>query len=374
MQVSVPFSPDQASTYADSVDSLYGFLWALTILFGVGITLTILYFAVKYRRRSELEVPRPVAGSMKLELFWTVTPFIIAMGIFVWGTSIYFKQFRPPEDALDIYVVGKQWMWKMQHVDGQREINELHIPVGRRVKLTMTTEDVIHSFFIPAFRIKSDVVPGKYSAIWFEATKPGRYHLFCAEYCGTNHSGMIGYIEAMEPADYQAWLSGGTTEGSLASSGQKLFQDLACNTCHKSDGTGRGPVLEGLLGKQVELQGGQRAVADESYIRESILNPQAKVVAGYQSIMPTFRGLVSEEQVLQLIAYIRSLTPQGGGAAGTTGGQGAGSISPDSQRSNPIAPTDPRQMQRQGGAAAPDAQRSNPTGSTQPRTNRNSPQ
>jgi cytochrome c oxidase subunit 2 len=371
MQVSVPFSPDQASTFAENVDSLYGFLWALTILFGAGITLTILYFAVKYRRRSEAEIPRPVAGSMRLELFWTVVPFLISMGIFVWGTSIYFRQFRPPEDALDIYVVGKQWMWKMQHVDGQREINELHVPVGRRVKLTMTTEDVIHSFYVPAFRIKSDVVPGKYSAVWFEATKPGRYHLFCAEYCGTNHSGMIGYIEVMEPADYQAWLSGGTSEGSLASSGQKLFQDLACNTCHKSDGTGRGPVLEGLFGKQVELQGGQRVTADESYIRESILNPHAKVVAGFQPIMPTFRGLVSEEQVLQLVAYIRSLTPQGG--AGAAGSAGAGAVSPDSLRSNPIAPTDPRQMQRQGGATSPDTQRSNPTGPTGPRTNRNSP-
>jgi cytochrome c oxidase subunit II len=338
MQVSVPFSPDQASTFAENVDSLYGFLWALTILFGVGITLTILYFAVKYRRRSEREVPRPVAGSMKLELAWSVIPFIVSMGIFVWGASIYFKQFRPPEEAIEVYVVGQQWMWKLQHVDGQREINELHVPVGRKVKLIMTTEDVIHSFFVPAFRIKSDVVPGRYSIIWFEATKPGRYHLFCAEYCGTSHSGMIGWINVMEPSEYQTWLSGGTGEGSLASTGQKLFQDLACNTCHKTDGTGRGPALEAIFGKQIELQNGQKVIADESYIRESILNPQAKVVAGFQPIMPTFRGLVSEEQVLQLIAHIKALGMQGGGGAAGA----AGAAAPGSQRANPPAPAQPR--------------------------------
>jgi len=370
MQVSVPFSPDQASTFAENVDILYGFLWALTILFGAGITLTILYFAVKYRRRSEMEVPRPVAGSMKLEVMWSVIPFFIAMGIFVWGSSIYFQQFRPPEEAIEVYVVGQQWMWKLQHVDGQREINELHVPVGRRIKLIMTTEDVIHSFFVPAFRIKSDVVPGRYSTIWFEPTKAGRYHLFCAEYCGTSHSGMVGWINVLEPSEYQSWLSGGTTEGSLASTGQKLFQDLACNTCHKSDGTGRGPSLEALFGKQVELQNGQKVIADESYIRESILNPQAKVVAGFQPVMPTFRGLVSEEQVLQLIAHIKALGAQSGGAAS---GRSQGSISPDSQRSNPVGPTSPPQVQGPGGATTPDSRRSYPVAPTQPRANRNSP-
>jgi cytochrome c oxidase subunit 2 len=253
---------------------------------------------------------------MKLELVWTVIPFVITMGIFVWGSSIYYTMYHAPKEALEVYAVAKQWMWKFQHLDGQREINELHVPVGRKVKVTLTTEDVIHSFFVPAFRIKLDVVPGKYSTVWFEATKPGRYHLFCAEYCGTSHSGMIGWVDVMEASEYQAWLAGGGTEGSLASSGEKLFQQLACITCHKSDGTGRGPVLEGIFGKEVQLQEGGKVVADEGYIRESILNPRAKVVVGFQPIMPTFQGQVSEEQVLQLMAYIKSLGAKPGGAAG----------------------------------------------------------
>jgi cytochrome c oxidase subunit 2 len=215
--------------------------------------------------------------------------------------------YRPPEEAIDVYVVAKQWMWKFQHLDGHREINELHVPVGRKVKLTMTTEDVIHSFFVPAFRVKMDVVPGKYSTVWFEPTKAGRYHLFCAEYCGTSHSGMIGWIDVMEAPEYQAWLSGAAAGGSLAEAGAKLFDQLACHNCHKSDGTGRGPALEGVYGKPVQLSGGQRIDVDDSYLRESITNPKAKVVAGYEAIMPTFQGQVSEEQLLQLLAYIRSL-------------------------------------------------------------------
>jgi cytochrome c oxidase subunit 2 len=297
------------------------------------IAVVITYFAIKYRRRSEDEIPPAVEGSMRLEIVWTVIPFIISMGIFVWGANLFYTMYRAPKDALEIYVVAKQWMWKFQHLDGQREINELHIPVGRKVKVTLTTEDVIHSFFVPAFRIKMDVVPGKYSTIWFEATKPGRYHLFCAEYCGTSHSGMIGWIDVMEPSEYQSWLAGGAAEGSLASSGEKLFQQLACITCHRSDAQGRGPVLEGLFGKQVQLQDGSKVIADESYIRESILNPRAKVVAGFQPIMPTFQGQVSEEQVLQLIAYIKSIgaKSQGREAAAASQPSGAAGVKPPQQ-------------------------------------------
>jgi cytochrome c oxidase subunit 2 len=220
---------------------------------------------------------------------------------------------HPPDDALNIYVVGKQWMWKFQHLDGQREINELHVPVERNIRLIATSEDVIHDVFVPAFRLKVDVIPGRYVTLWFRATKPGRYHLFCAEYCGTKHSGMTGEVIVMAPTDYQAWLSGGTSGGSLADAGQKLFADLACNTCHRPDAQGRGPVLDGLLGKTVSLQSGGTIVADEAYLRESILNPSAKVTAGYQPIMPTFQGLVSEEQLLQLIEYIKSLQTQKAG-------------------------------------------------------------
>ena len=229
----IPFAPDQASTVSGTVDELYAFLVGLTFFFSVLITALIIYFALKYRRRSDDEYPRPIEGSMKLETVWIVIPFIIVMVIFVWGASVYFAVFRPPEEALDVYVVGKQWMWKFEHPDGQREINELHVPIGRRVKLTMATEDVIHAVFVPAFRVKADVVPGRYTSIWFEPTKPGRYHLFCAEYCGTGHSKMIGWVEVMTPADYQAWLSGGAREEPLAVRGQKVFTSLACNNCHR---------------------------------------------------------------------------------------------------------------------------------------------
>jgi len=303
----IPFAPDQASSFARDVDGLYAFLWALTIAIGTLLTLLILYFAVKYRRRKEDEIPRPVRASHRLEAVWVGVPFVVAMGIFVWAADLYYRMYRPPEEAIDIYVVAKQWMWKFQHLDGHREINELHVPVGRKVKMTMTTEDVIHSFFVPAFRVKMDVVPGKYSTVWFEPTRAGRYHLFCAEYCGTSHSGMIGWVDVMEAPEYQAWLSGGAAGGSLAAAGGKVFEQLACNTCHKSDGSGRGPVLEGVYGKTVQLAGGGTIDADEAYLRESITNPKAKVVAGYEAIMPTFQGQVSEEQLLQLLAYIRSL-------------------------------------------------------------------
>jgi cytochrome c oxidase subunit II len=323
MQLDLPMMPRQASTVAGEVDALYTSLWALTVVFSVLIAGAIVYFAIKYRRRSPKEIPRPIEGALRLEIVWSVIPFIISMGIFAWGASLYFRQYSPPAEALDIYVVGKQWMWKFQHVEGQREINELHVPVGRKVKLTMTTEDVIHAFFVPAFRVKMDVVPGKYTSVWFEATRPGRYHLFCAEYCGTSHSGMIGWIEVMEQRDYQAWLSGGRQEGSLASTGQKVFQDLACATCHRTDGTGRGPTLEDLYGRQVQLEGGQTVVANADYIRESILNSQAKIVAGFQrpSIMPTFQGQISEEQLLQLIEYIKSLAHARAGQSSTGASQ-----------------------------------------------------
>jgi cytochrome c oxidase subunit 2 len=315
--------PEQASTFAPEVDHLLYFLLIVSIFFTLLIFGAIFYFAVRYRRRSEQELPHVVHGGMALEIVWSVIPFGLTMVMFTWGASVYFRESRPPDDALNIYVVGKQWMWKVQHMEGRREINELHIPLGRAVKLTMTSEDVIHSFFVPAFRTKQDAVPGRYSTTWFEPTKAGKFHLFCAEYCGTRHSGMIGWIYVMEPRDYEDWLSGGTPTGSLAENGAKLFQDLACTNCHKADGTGRCPSLVGLFGKTVQLSGGGSVKADEAYIRESILQPAAKVVAGYQPVMPTFQGLVTEEGVLQLVEYVKSLgeKPAAGPspAPGTTG-------------------------------------------------------
>jgi cytochrome c oxidase subunit 2 len=298
---------------AGRVDSLYFFLLAISAFFSLLIAGLIVFYAVKYHRRSPGAVGISIHGGMILELTWTIVPLIITMVIFVWSASVFFAITHAPDDALNIYVVGKQWMWKFQHLDGQREINELHVPVERNIRLIATSEDVIHDVFVPAFRLKVDVIPGRYVTLWFRATKPGRYHLFCAEYCGTKHSGMTGEVIVMGPADYQAWLSGGTAGGSLADAGQKLFADLACNTCHRPDAQGRGPVLDGLLGKTVSLQSGGTIVADEAYLRESILNPSAKVTAGYQPIMPTFQGLVSEDQLLQLIEYIKSLQTQKAG-------------------------------------------------------------
>lgn len=302
-----PFFPDQASTVAPQVDALYFFLVAVSVFFATLITLMIIVFAIKYRRRSDTFIPHPVEGSIPLELIWTIIPFIIVMVIFFWGARVFFTIHRPPAGALEIFVVGKQWMWKFQHPTGQREINELHVPVGRPIRLTMASEDVIHSLFVPAFRVKTDVEPGKYKYVWFTATRPGRYHLFCTEYCGTKHAAMGGSVVVMEPAAFETWLSGGPSEGSPVDLGQKLFQDLGCHTCHQQDTSGRGPTLEGLFGKEVLLQNGQTVIADETYLRESILNPHQQLVAGFQPIMPTFQGQISEEGLLHLIAYIKSL-------------------------------------------------------------------
>jgi cytochrome c oxidase subunit 2 len=310
-----PLFPERASTMAGRVDAIYFFLIAVSVAFSLLIAGLIVYYAVTYRRRGAGSIGEVVQGAMLLEVAWTVIPLLITLVCFGWGASVFFAMSRPPDETLNVYVVGKQWMWKFQHLDGAREINELHVPVGRAVKLIMTSEDVIHDVFVPAFRAKADVVPGRYTSIWFQPTTPGRYHLFCAEYCGTKHSGMIGEVIVMDPNEYQTWLSGGAPEGSLASAGEKLFADLACNTCHRPDAQGRGPVLQGLFGKTVTLQGGETVVADEAYVRESILNPAAKLTAGFQPIMPTFQGLVSEEQLLQLIEYVKSLQVQPGATA-----------------------------------------------------------
>jgi cytochrome c oxidase subunit 2 len=323
MGTRLPLFPEQASTISIEVDHLMYFLMAVSIFFTVLIFGAIFYFAVRYRRRSDQELPVSVHTGWALEIVWSVIPFGLTMIMFGWGASIFFRESRAPDNAMQIYVVGKQWMWKLQHMEGQREINELHIPTGRPVKLIMTSEDVIHSFYVPDFRTKQDVVPGRYTMTWFEATKPGKYHLFCAEYCGTNHSGMIGWVYAMTPQEYQRWLAG-SPSGSLVQDGAKLFEDLACNNCHKPDGSGRGPSLVGVFGSTVKLAGGGTVRADEAYIRESILNPAAKVVEGYQPDMPTFQGLITEENVVQLIEYVKSL----GVRPGSPGNQQQGQATP----------------------------------------------
>ena len=311
-QSELPLFPQRASSFAGSVDSLFLYLLLVSVFFSALITVVILYSFVKYRRRKKTEIGAAILGNMKLETVWTVVPFLLAMVMFGWGASIYINMRRAPQETLDIYVIAKQWMWKLQQPDGRREINELHIPAGRNVRLIMASEDVIHDFFVPAFRVKQDVVPGRYTTMWFRATRPGRYHFFCAQYCGTNHAAMGGWVIVMEPADYEAWLGGASGESYPVAAGGKLFQQLACISCHTGQAQGRGPSLNGLFGAKVTLGDGQTVLADESYLRESILDPKAKIVAGYQPLMPAFRGLVTEEQVLDLIAYIKSVqTPAG---------------------------------------------------------------
>jgi cytochrome c oxidase subunit 2 len=326
----MPFLPEEASSFARHVDHLYLFLIAITAFFSVLIGTLVVYFAIRYHRRAPDEVATEVHENAVLEIVWTVIPLGLVLIMFYWGTRVYFRITRPPANAIEIYVTAKQWMWKIQHTDGHREMNELHVPVGMPVRLTMASEDVIHSFYVPAFRFKRDVVPGRFSAAWFEAVKPGKYHLFCAEYCGTRHSNMIGWVYAMTPADYQAWLSGGTPGESLASAGAKRFVEHACNTCHGDQPGARGPSLAGIFGKVIHFSDGSSRIADEAYIRESIVNPQAKLVAGYPPIMPTFQGQISEEGLLQLTAYIKSLSsaPAGTGAAQTGPGLSPGPPTP----------------------------------------------
>jgi cytochrome c oxidase subunit 2 len=311
-----PLWPEQASTMAGHVDALYIFLLIVTGLMTLLIFTCLLFFAARFRYRPGVPAEQ-IEGSTPLEITWSAIPFVIFMVIFAWGAVVYFQERTPPDDAAEVYVVAKQWMWKLEHAEGQREINELHVPVGRDVKMIMTSQDVIHSFFVPAFRIKQDVLPGRYTVAWFRATKPGTYHLFCAEYCGTQHSGMVGSIVVMEPAQYETWLNGGSS-GPLSASGEKIFAELGCATCHRSDAQGRGPNLQGVFGKPVQLEDGRTVTADENYVRECILTPGAKRVKGFQPIMPTFQGLVSEEQVNALVAYIKSISAKPGEASKTS--------------------------------------------------------
>jgi cytochrome c oxidase subunit 2 len=293
--------PEQGSNLAPQIDHLYYFLNAVTAFFTLLIFVMIVYLGLKYRRKSEA-MPAAVPNNMKLELTWTIVPSLIVMGLFTWGAGLYVHMSKPPENAMDIYVIGRQWMWHLQHPSGPREINELHVPIGRPVKLTMTSQDVIHSFFIPAFRIKQDVLPGRYSYQWFTPTKVGEYHLFCAEYCGAQHSGMIGRVVVMDEAGYQSWLAGSPKDEPMFKAGERLFRQFGCATCHGQ----QAPTMAGLYLSERQLVDGSKVTADESYLRESILNASAKIVAGYPPIMPSYRGQISEEQLSQLIDYIKS--------------------------------------------------------------------
>lgn len=311
MQAQLPFYPDQASNFAPSVDSLMTFLILVSVGFSVLITAAIVVFFFKFHRKSKNEIGVPMHGDLRLETAWIVIPALLALAMFSWGAVVYVDYRHAPQDTLDIYVIGKQWMWKIQQPNGRREINELHVPTGRNIKLVLASEDVIHDFFVPAFRVKMDVVPGHYNTMWFRPTKPGRYHFFCSQYCGTNHAVMGGWVTVMDPSDYAAWLSGSTGEDvNPVVAGEKLFVEKACATCHLGNGTGRAPSLNGVYDGTVRLADGSTVTADDAYIRESILNPPAKIVAGYQPLMPAFQGQLTEEQILSLTAYIKSLQSQ----------------------------------------------------------------
>jgi cytochrome c oxidase subunit 2 len=298
------------------VDHLHYTLTAITLFFTILIFALIFYFMIKYRRRSP-DVPLPAtsasappsAATIMLEITWTLIPTLICAGLFFWGASMYFTNAAAPAGAMEVFVTGRQWMWKIQHPEGMREINELHVPVGRPVRLTMTSEDVIHDFFVPAFRIKKDVLPGRYTSLWFTATKPGKYHLFCAQYCGAFHAGMGGWVFVMEQNDYQRWLTSGAPRQTMESAGEQLFADRGCSGCHGAEAAGRAPSLVGLFGRTIQTPNGP-AKADEAYLREAILNPHAPHGGAYPVAMPVYQGQLSEEQLLDLIAYVRSLGAQ----------------------------------------------------------------
>jgi cytochrome c oxidase subunit 2 len=311
MEPSFRLFPEQASTVAPRVDALYAFLCAVTAFFTVAIFLAIVYLAIKYRRGRSQDHPRTHAQQLWwLEIAWMAIPLGLTMVIFCWGAWLYFEIRTPPTDAMELQVVGKQWMWKVYHPQGRSEINELHVPVGQPIRLRMISEDVIHSFFIPDFRVKMDVLPGRYTTLWFEATQAGDYHLFCAEYCGTDHADMRGRVVAMNPDDYVDWLASTEVEPPQ-SAGSRLFTQLRCHTCHRDTSELRSPPLHGLFNNAVALTDGRTIHADETYLRESIVNPTAKVTAGYQPVMPTYQGQLTEEQLLELIEYIKSLPPRG---------------------------------------------------------------
>lgn len=303
----LPLFPQEASAYAREVDHFFLALLGFSLLFSIGIFSAILYFAIKYRRRSPDDVAAAIKDPKGLEIAWTVLPFLLSIGLLVWGVDLFWQARTPAKDPLEIAVVAKQWMWKVRHASGAREVDSLHIPVGRPVRLTLATEDVIHSFYVPAFRLKQDVVPGRYTTLNFEPDRIGEYHLFCAEYCGTSHSQMKGTVTVMAPSDFERWLHSKAVAETPQAAGRRHFERLGCMSCHGRKSTEHGPALAGLFGRPVRLGDGQTIVADEGYLRESIVEPEKKVVAGFRPLMPPYRGRLNEEQILDLVSYLSSL-------------------------------------------------------------------
>jgi cytochrome c oxidase subunit 2 len=298
--------PPEASKIAPQMDALYFFMVLVSL---IGLTIVVLLvtgFSILYQKKRH-PVAVQIEGSTLLEATWTIIPLGLFLIMFVWGSFIYFRVYTPPANAMNIYVVGKQWMWKAEHPGGQHEIDALHIPTGRPIQLTLISQDVFHSFSIPAFRVKREAIPGRYTSVWFEATKTGTYHLFCTQYCGTNHSAMIGDIVVLTPDDYKKWLEDSTSGMSLSQNGERLFASLSCSACHNGRPDSRGPSLANVYGSHLTLANGQSALADEAYLREAILNPSEHITQGYSPIMPTYQGQISEDGVISLVEYIKNL-------------------------------------------------------------------
>ena len=298
--------PAEASTIAPYADALYFFLIGMTITGLILVGALVFGFSIRYRK-SRSPVATQVEGSTLLEATWTIIPLAIFLVTFVWGALLYFRIYNPPTNAMNIYIVGKQWMWKAEHPGGQHEINALHVPTGRPVQLTMISQDVFHSFSIPDFRVKREVIPGRYSTVWFNATEPGVYHIFCTQYCGTKHSGMIGEVTAMTPEDYEKWTRESTSGMSLAQNGERLFASMGCTSCHSGTAAARGPSLAGVYGSRLTLTSGSQVLVNDAYLRDSILNPSEHVTAGYAPIMPTYQGQISEDGLIDLVEYIKTL-------------------------------------------------------------------
>lgn len=298
--------PREASTIAPYADALYFFLLLITVVGLVLVTALVFGFSIRYRKERSA-VATQVEGSTLLEATWTIIPLALFLICFVWGALLYFRIYDPPTNAMNIYVVGKQWMWKAEHPGGQHEINSLHVPMGVPVQLTMISQDVFHSFSIPDFRVKREVIPGRYTTVWFEATTPGTYHIFCTQYCGTKHSGMIGEVTVLTPDEYKKWTEGSTSGMSLAQNGERLFASMGCNACHTGNAAARGPNLAGVYGSKLRLANGSEVLVNEAYLRDAILNPSQHVTAGYAPIMPTYQGQISEEGLIDLVEYLKSL-------------------------------------------------------------------
>jgi cytochrome c oxidase subunit 2 len=305
--------PEQASSFAPDYDLLFWATTALTILFTVLVFAMIVVLAAKYRRGAKADRTNPIDHNTFLELSWSVIPLFLALIMFAWAAWKFVETRTPPKDAMEVFVIGKQWMWHVQHENGVRENNTLTVPVNKPVKLTMISQDVIHSFFIPQFRIKQDVVPGRYTSQWFLPTKIGTYNLFCTEYCGTSHSEMGGYVRVLSESDYARWLANGgdnpvTNSPSMVDLGRDIWNKNACGTCHGVQDSSRGPSLYGLIGRSRKFTDGSSTTVDRAYIRESLYDPYHKIVQGYENTMPAYtREQITEDQVVQLFEYIRSL-------------------------------------------------------------------